>query len=175
MITRGDLERAGFALEMECRCEEEPVYFLIARLGFSIPLPDGVREALEKAREELRDKMGGVHPAAASAECGGWKWVALWWNLYDGPGRLESIKRVGPGSESRWLGDGGRIYAGEQDGCDWITAIGVSDEMMPLTRESTMEDVMAFFEAHKSEGRTIIDGYWDEADYEEDEDEEEEG
>lgn len=174
MITRGDLERAGFALDGEHRCEEEPMFFYVARLGFSIPLPDGVREDLEKAREELKERMGGVYPAAASAECGGWKWVALWGNLYTGPGKLESIKRVGPGCESRWLGDGGRIYAGEQDGCDWITAIGVSDGMMPLTRESTMEEVLAFFELHKGEGRTIIDGYWDEADYEEEREDEEE-
>ena len=55
-----------------------------------------------------------------------------------------------------------------------MTAIAVSDDVMPLTRESAMEEVMAFFELHKSDGRTIVDGYWDEADYGEDEDEEEE-
>lgn len=174
MITRGDLERAGFALEREHRCDFEPMIFYAASLGFSATLPDGVYEALEKAREELREKMGGVYPPAASAEFGGWKWVALWVNLYDGPGKLELVKRVGPGRESKWLGNGGRIYAGEQDGCDWITAAAVSDDVMPLTMESTMDEVMAFFEAHKSEDRTIIDGYWDEADYEEEEDEGEE-
>lgn len=172
MITRGDLEGAGFALEREHRCDFEPMIFYAASLGLSDPLPDGVSEALEKARDELREKMGGAYPPAASAEFGGWKWVALWGSLYAGPGKLELVKRVGPGRESRWLGNGGRIYAGEQDGCDWMTAVAVSDDVMPLTRESTMEEVMAFFEAHKSEGRTIVDGYWDEADYEEDEDEE---
>lgn len=172
MITRGDLERAGFALEREHRCDFEPMIFHAAGLGFSATLPDGVSEAIEKAREELRGKMGGAYPPAASAEFGGWKWVALWGNLYTGPGKLELVKRVGPGRESRWLGNGGRIYAGEQDGCDWITSVAVSDDVMPLTRESTMEEVMAFFDAHKSEDRTIVDGYWDEADYEEDEDEE---
>lgn len=172
MITRGDLERSGFALEREHRCDFEPMIFYAASLGFSAQLPDGVSESLEKAREELREKIGGAYPPASSAEFGGWKWVALWGNLYDGPGKLELVKRVGPGRESRWLGNGGRIYAGEQDGCDWMTAIAVSDDVMPLTRESTMEEVMAFFEEHKSEGRMIVDGYWDEADYEEDEDEE---
>lgn len=173
MITRGDLERAGFALEREHRCDLEPMIFHAASLGFSAPLPDGVSEALEKARGELREKMEGVYPPAASAEFGGWKWVALWVNLYTGPGELELVKRVGPGCESRWLGNGGRIYAGEQDGVDWMTAVGVSDDVMPLTRESAMEDVMAFFELHKSEDRTTIDGYWDEADYEGDEEDEE--
>lgn len=174
MITRGDLERAGFAFEKEHRCDLEPMIFCAASLGFSAPLPDGVSEALEKAREELREKMGGAYPPAASAEFGGWKWVALWGSLYAGPGKLELVKRVGPGCESRWLGNGGRIYAGEQDGCDWMTAVCVSDDVMPLTRESTMEEVMAFFELHKSDGRTIVDGYWDEADCGDDEDEEEE-
>ncbi len=174
MITRGDLERAGFALEREHRCDLEPMIFYAASLGLSAPLPDGVSEALEKERVELREKMGGAYPPAVSAECGGWKWVALWGSLYDGPGKLELVKRVGPGRESRWLGNGGRIYAGEQDGCDWMTAVAVSDDVMPLTRESTMEEVMAFFEAHKSEDRTIIDGYWDEADFGEESDEEEE-
>ena len=174
MITRGDLERAGFAFEKEHRCDSEPMIFYAASLGFSAPLPEGVSEALENAREELREKMGGVYPPAASAEFGGWKWVALWGDLYTGPGELELVKRVGQGRESRWLGNGGRIYAGEQDGCDWMTAIAVSDDVMPLTRESTMGEVMAFFELHKSEDRTAIDGYWDEADFEEDEDEEEE-
>lgn len=174
MITRGDLERAGFALEREHRCDFEPMIFHADVLGFSAPLPEGVYEALEKAREELGEKMGGVYPPAASAEFGGWKWVALWGSLYDGPGKLELVKRVGPGWESRWLGNGGRIYAGEQDGVDWITAIGVSDDVMPLTRESTMEDFMAFFELHKTEDRTTIDGYWDEADYEEEAEDEEE-
>lgn len=173
MITRGDLERAGFAFEKEHRCDSEPMIFYAASLGFSAPLPDGVSDAIEKAREELRGKMGGVYPPAVSAECGGWKWVALWGNLYTGKGRLELVKRLGPGRESRWLGNGGRMYAGEQDGCDWITAVAVSDDVMPLTRESTMEDVMAFFEAHKSDGRTIVDGYWDEEDYEEEEEDEE--
>lgn len=173
MITRGDLERAGFALEREHRCYSEPMIFYAASLGFSAPLPEGVSEALENAREELREKMGGVYPPSASFEFCGWKWVALWGDLYAGPGDLELVKRVGPGRESMWLGNGGRIYAGEQDGCDWMTAVAVSDDVMPLTRESTMEEVMAFFEAHKSEDRTTIDGYWDEADYEEDEEDEE--
>ena len=173
MITRGDLERAGFAFEKEHRCDFEPMIFYAASLGFSAPLPDGASEAIEKAREEPRGQIGGAYPPAASAECGGWKWVALWGNLYTGKGRLELVKRVGPGCESRWLGNGGRIYAGEQDGCDWITAVAVSDDVMPLTRESTMEDVMAFFELHKSDGRTTIDGYWDEADYEEEKEDEE--
>lgn len=173
MITRGDFERAGFAFEKEHRCDSEPMIFHAACLGFSTPLPDGVSEALEKAREDLREKMGGSYPPAASFEFGGWKWVALWGNLYTGPGKLELVKRVGPGFESRWLGNGGRLYAGEQDGCDWMTAVAVSDDVMPLTRESTMEDVMAFFEAHKTEDRTTIDGYWDEADYGEDEEDEE--
>ena len=173
MITRGDLERAGFAIEREHRCDFEPTIFYAASLGFSAPLPEGVSEALEKAREELSGKIGGAYPPAASAEFGGWKWVALWGNLYTGPGKLELVKRVGPGRESRWLGKGGRIYAGEQDGCDWMTAVAVSDDVMPLTRESTMEEVMAFFEAHKNEDRTIIDGYWDEADYDEESEDEE--
>ena len=173
MITRGDLERAGFALEKEHRCDFETMIFCAASLGFSAPLPDGVSEALENAREELREKMGGAYPPSASAECGGWKWVALWGNLYDGPGKLELVKRVGPGRESRWLGNGGRLYAGEQDGVDWITAIAVADDVMPMTGESTMEDVMAFFDLHKKEDITIIDGYWDEADYEEEEEDEE--
>lgn len=174
MITRGDLERAGFAIEREHRCDFEPMIFYADSLGFSAPLPDGVSEALEKAREELREKIGGEYPPAASAEFGGWKWVALWGNLYDGPGEIELVKRVGPGRESRWIGNGGRIYAGEQDGCDWMTAVAVSDDVMPLTRESTMEEVMAFFEEHRREDRTIIDGYWDEADFGEESDEEEE-
>ena len=174
MITRGDLERAGFALEREHRCDFEPMIFHAASLGFSAPLPDGVSEAIEKAREELKERMGGVYPPSASFEFGGWKWVALWGDLYAGPGKLELVKRVGPGFESRWIGNGGRIYAGEQDGCDWMTAVAVSDDVMPLTIESTMEDVMAFFEDHRSEGRTIIDGYWDEADFGEESDEEEE-
>ena len=181
MITRGDLERAGFALEGEHRCDFEPMFFYVDRfgfyvdrLGFSAPLPDGVSEALENAREELREKMGGVYPPAASAEFGGWKWVALWGSLYTGKGKLELVKRVGPGWESRWLGNGGRLYAGEQDGCDWMTAVAVADDVMPMTRESTMEEVLAFFEAHKSGDRTIIDGYWDEADYDEEEEEDEE-
>lgn len=173
MITRGDLERAGFALDREHRCDFEPMIFHSASLGFSAPLPEGVSEAIEKAREELREKMGGAYPPAASAEFGGWKWVALWGSLYDGPGDLELVKRVGPGCESRWIGNGGRLYAGEQDGVDWITAIGVSDDVMPLTMESTMDDVMAFFELHKMEDRTVIDGYWDEADYGEEEEDEE--
>lgn len=172
MITRGDLERAGFSFEKEYRCEA-PAYFLVKRLGFSIPLPDGVSDAIEKAREELKAKMG-IYPAAASAECGGWKWVAIWGRMYAGKGVLETVKRVGPGAESRWLGNGGRLYAGEQDGCDWLTAIGVADEMMPLTRESTMEDVMAFFELHRSERKEFIDRLWDQEDYEEESDEEEE-
>ena len=57
MITRGDLERAGFALEREHRCDLEPMIFYAASLGFSSPLPDGVSEALEKARGELREKF----------------------------------------------------------------------------------------------------------------------
>ena len=173
MITRGDLERAGVALEREHRCDFEPMIFHAACLGFSAPLPDGVSDAIEKAREELKERMGGVYPPSAYFEFGGWKWVALWGNLYTGPGKLELVKRVGPGWESRWLGNGGRIYAGEQDGCDWLTAIAVSDDVMPLTRESTMEEVLAFFELHKKEDRTIVDGYWDEADYEEEAEDEE--
>ena len=60
MITRGDLERAGFALEREHRCDLEPMIFYVASLGFSAPLPAGVSEAFEKAREELREKIGGA-------------------------------------------------------------------------------------------------------------------